>query len=108
VRSQFQGWWGKQGVQDSTLPHQPTTPVSSRPNALPAPRVDTGGEPQEFVIEESIPALPSSGALRPEPVQDADALDQWIDQWSQSDSVPAAPDWVELPPAVTGQPVHTP
>lgn len=107
VRSQFQGWWAKDGVPDSSLPHQPTAPVPSKPSALPAPRIETGAEPQEFVIEESIPALPSSGAPRAESVQDADALDQWIDQWSQSDSATPSPDWVAAPPAVTGQTVET-
>lgn len=101
VRNRWEALWTKEDPQDK--PH--TAPVSQPPQApIPdapkAPAVES-----EVWIEESTPVLPAPAAPYVPPVtpQD-DALDTWMQQWSEPAATPpAARDYEALPPAVLGQ-----
>ena len=102
AREQWGRWWGGEA---SPAPVQ-TIPVQGQTNR-PAPQQEVV-EPVETVIEESMPVIPPAAAPKVVPAPRGDALDQWMDQWSQSDAASPVPDWVEAPPAVTGQPIEAP
>ncbi len=115
VREQLDTWWGDaQPAESDARPVQTpkTLPPQPVPPAVPAPAPVIPIERQEEeVIEESVPALPAPSVPldAPPAALNGDALDQWMDNWSESDAEPAAvTDYERVPPAVLGRPLETP
>ena len=95
VRSRWEAWWVPERQEDPAV-----SPPAAPARPQPAPQVPKAPvvEPQEW-IEESTPALPSP-PMQPTQQESGDALDAWMEQWSE----PAAPDYEAQPPAVVGPP----
>ena len=111
VRSQWAQWWKSEPAVPANPQPLPTAPAP-RP-AEPVPVLPPAAPEVESSIEESVPSLPESGAAQPAQPQ-SDALDAWVEQWSQTPQHNPAPsegtqpaparDYEAMPPAVQGQP----
>lgn len=104
LHQQWQAWWPSQ-----PQPAAPQSPQPTRPGVqpIPAPQPAAPVPLLPEAIEESIPSLPAPAA--PPPPVPNDALDVWMEQWSEPDAATAPqPDHTLYPPAVLGSPRQTP
>lgn len=102
LRSRWPTWWpaDQEGRNAAPVPAvKPASPTPPTPQA-PQPQQSDVEEP----IEESTPPLPvprrPATPATPDVPPQGDALDSWMEQWSQPD----APDYEAQPPAVIGAP----
>lgn len=101
VRSRWEALWAPADTHE-----KPASEPAKQPPVLPAPEMPKApaAEPEVW-IEESTPVLPAPAVPYDAPVApQGDALDSWMEQWSEPAAPPAARDYEALPPAVVGQP----
>ena len=101
LRSRWEDGWAPHGEGEPAAP--PPTVKAPAPQSAPA-RVEPPVSGQGNEIEESTPALPGQlGTSTQTPPASGDALDAWMEQWSQPTAPPIPhTDYEARPPAVVG------